>query len=141
MSDETLQKTKRALNNVKDLQLRMVFDIGGMKIVDQQLTDFVMVEFLRLRTMIGEDLLRTVRSYHSKIEGAVRALEEDLTGYLGLSVSPAVVQRVKSSVRQFSNNCAVYRLLPETEYECSRLEVDEFKINDPPPSDNFSAGF
>ena len=129
MSDETLQKTKRALNNVRDLQLCMVFDIGGMKIVDQQLTDFVMVEFLCLRTMIGEDLLRNVRSYHSKIEDAVRVLEDDLTGYLELSVSPAVVQRVKSSVRRFSNNCAVYRLLPEAEFDCTRLEVDEFLMS------------
>ena len=34
----------------------MVYDIGGMKVVDQQLTDFLMVDFLRLRTMLGEDL-------------------------------------------------------------------------------------
>ena len=89
VSDETLERLKRALNNLRDLQLWAILDIGGMKVVDQQLTDLLIVEFLCLRTMLGEDLMNNVRSYHSKILDASTVLEEDLTGYLGNTVSPA----------------------------------------------------
>ena len=59
----------------------------------------------------------------------MKVLEDDLTGYLDLTVSPAVIQRVKSSVRRFSNNCSAYCLLPEAEFDCTRLEVDEFLMS------------
>ena len=127
--DETLQKTKKVLNNLKDLKLHMVFDIGGMKVVDQQLTDFLIVDFLCLRTMLGEDLIHNVKSYHTKILKAATVLEEDLAGYLHDSVSPAIEQRVRSSMRRFKNNCTAYCLLPEAEFDCTRLEVDEFLMS------------
>ena len=92
VSDETLERLKRALNNLRDLQLWAILDIGGMKVVDQQLTDLLIVEFLHLRMMLGEDLMNNIRSYHSKILDVSTVLEEDLTSYLGNTVSPAVVQ-------------------------------------------------
>ena len=129
LPDETLQKTKKVLNSLRDLQLRMVFDIGGMKVVDQQLTDFLIVDFLRLQTMLGKDLIHNIKSYHTKILKAATVLEEDLAGYLRDSVSPAIEQWVRSSMRRFKNNCTTYCLLPEAEFDCTRLEVDEFLMS------------
>ena len=68
MPDETLTEDQEGPEQSQGPPtLDAIFDLGGMKVVDQQLTDFLMVEFLRLRTMLGEDLLHNVRSYHSKI--------------------------------------------------------------------------
>ena len=67
VSDETLKNTKKVPSEFKALQLLAIIDIRGMKVMDQQLMDLLMVEFLCLCTVIKEDLLVNVRFHHSKV--------------------------------------------------------------------------
>ena len=89
VSDKTLERTKKVLNILRDLQLQAVFDIGRMKVVDQQLTDLLIMNFLHLHIMLGENLLANMEFYHSRVLEASEVLEADLTGYLGDTISPS----------------------------------------------------
>ena len=42
------------------MQLQAAYDVGGVKIVDQYLTDNLMTEFIRIQSMLGEELMNNI---------------------------------------------------------------------------------
>ena len=123
VSDETLKKVKKFLRELCASQLQSIYDMGGVKLVDQHLT---MVEFLRLRTLLGEDLKTNIQVLHDKTIEASHNLEADVLKFLG-SGAPEIQQRaVKNSFEHFWKTCTTHSLTPPLLWLCAQEDADVF---------------
>ena len=67
---EVDEKVAEVMDQVHNLHLEMVQEMGFIREVDQALSKSLMVEFLRLRAMTGDDLTATLQAWQTDMEAA-----------------------------------------------------------------------
>ena len=66
------------MDQVHDLNLQWMQEMGFIRKIDQALSKSLMVEFLRLKVLIGDDLGETLQTWQANMEAATDKLLRDL---------------------------------------------------------------
>ena len=75
---EVEARVAEVMDQVHDLHLQTVQEMGFIREIDQAFSKSLMVEFLRLKVITGEDLSKILRTWQADIETATDKLLRDL---------------------------------------------------------------
>ena len=115
------------VDQVHDLQLQLLQEIGFVREIDQALSKSLMVEFLRLKVIIGDDLSRALRTWQTDMEVATDKLVRDLDAATQTSTTlPSKNAAVEAALRQFRAASQLRVALPLTQLDEAREEMETF---------------
>ena len=66
------------MDQLHNLHLKTVQEMGFIRAIDQALAKSLMVEFLRLKLITGDDLSTTLRTWHEDMEATTEEFLRDL---------------------------------------------------------------
>ena len=76
---EVDEKVTEVMDQLHNLHLETVQEMGFIRVVDQALAKSLMVEFLRLKLITGDDLSTTLQTWHANMEATTEEFLRDLT--------------------------------------------------------------
>ena len=90
------------MDQVHNLHLQIVQEMGFIREIDQALSKSLMVEFLRLKVIIGDDLSETLQTWQADMEAATDKFLRDLDTVTQTSTTlPSKNAAVGVALRQF----------------------------------------
>ena len=99
---EVEARVAKVMDQVHDLHLQMVQEMGFIWEINQALAKSLMVEFLRLRAITGDDLSKTLQTWQANMEAATDKLLRDLDAATQTSTAlPSKNAAVGVVLRQF----------------------------------------
>ena len=99
---EVEARVAEVMDQVHDLHLQMVQEMGFIQEIDQALAKSLMVEFLRLRAITGDDLSEILWTWQADMEAAMDKLLRDLDAATQTSTTlPSKNATVGVALRQF----------------------------------------
>ena len=95
-------RVTEVMDQVHDLNLQWIQEMGFIQEIDHALSKSLMVEFLHLNVLMGEDLSETLRAWHVEMETATDNLLKDLDAAAQVStILPSQNAAVGTDLRQF----------------------------------------
>ena len=92
----------KVMDQVHDLNLQWMQEMGFIQEIDQALSKSLMVEFLHLKILTGEDLGETLRMWQADMEAATDKLLRDLDTATQVSTTlPSQNATVGTALQQF----------------------------------------
>ena len=105
----------------------MVQEIGFIQEIDQALAKSLMVEFLRLRAIMGDDLSELLQTWQADMEAATDRLLRDLDAATRTSTTlPSKNGAVGVALRQFREATQLRVVLPLTQLDEAQEEMEKF---------------
>ena len=90
------------IDQLHDLQLETVQEMGFLCEIDRATAKSIMVEFLRLRLMIGDDLSKTLRTWHADNDASLEELIRDLDATTQTSITfPSKHAAVQAALHRY----------------------------------------
>ena len=115
------------MDQVHDLHLQLLQEIGFVHEIDQALSKSLMVEFLRLKIIIGDDLSRALQTWQTDMEVATDKFLRDLDAVTQTSTTlPSKNAAVGAALRQFRAASQLRVALPLTQLDEAREEMETF---------------
>ena len=101
IQDIDVQVTE-VMDQVHDLNLQWIQEMGLIRGIDHALSKSLMVEFFHLKVLMGEDLGATLRAWQVEMEAATDNLLKDLDAAAQVSTTlPSQNAAVGTALRQF----------------------------------------
>ena len=95
-------RVTEVMDQVHNLNLQWMQEMGFIREIDQALSKSLMVEFLHLKVLIGEDLGETLQTWQADMEAATDKLLRDLDTVTQVSTTlPSQNAAVGTALRQF----------------------------------------
>ena len=114
-------------DQVHDLHLQLLQEMGFVREIDQALSKSLMVEFPRLKIIIEDDLSRALRTWQTDIEVATDKFLRDLDAATQTSTTlPSKNATVGVALRQFRVATQLRVALPLTRLDEAREEMETF---------------
>ena len=115
------------MDQVHDLHLQMVQEMGFIREIDQAFAKSLMVEFLRLRAITRDDLSEILWTWQADMEAATDKLLRDLDAATQTSTTlPSKNAVVGVALRQFREATQLRVALPLTRLDEAREEMGKF---------------
>ena len=115
------------MDQVHNLHLQMVQEMGFIREINQAFSKSLMVEFLRLKVIIGDDLSETLRTWQAGMEAATDKFLRDLDAATQTSTTlPSKNAAVGVALRQFQEATQLRLALPLTRLDEAREEMEKF---------------
>ena len=115
------------MDQVHDFHLQLLQEIGFVREIDQALSKSLMVEFLRLKTIIGDDLSGALRTWQTDMEVTTDKFLRDLDATTQTSTAlPSKNAAVGVAFRQFRAASQLRVALPLTQLDEAREEMETF---------------
>ena len=115
------------MDQVHDFHLQLLQEIGFVQEIDQALSKSLMVEFLRLKVIIGDDLSRALRTWQTDMEVATDKFLRDLDTATQTSTAlPSKNVAVGVALRQFWAASQLRVALLLTQLDEAREEMETF---------------
>ena len=115
------------MDQVHDLHLQLLQEIGFVHEIDQALSKSLMMEFLRLKIIIGDDLSRALRTWQTDMEVATDKFLRDLDAATQTSTTlPSKNAAVGVALCQFRAASQLRVALPLTQLDEAREEMETF---------------
>ena len=115
------------VDRVHDLQLQLLQEIGFVRKIDQALSKSLMVEFLWLKVIIGDDLSGALRTWQTDMDVATEKLLRDLDAATQNSTTlPSKNAAVGVALHQFRAASQLRVALPLTQLDEAREELGTF---------------
>ena len=118
-------RVTEVMDQVHDLNLQWIQEMGFLRGIDHALSKSLMVEFLRLKVLMAEDLSATLRVWQVEMEAATDNLLRDLDAAAQVSTTlPSQNAAVGTALRQFRTAVQLRVALPLTRLDeaCERME-------------------
>ena len=120
-------RVAEVMDQVHDLHLQLMQEMGFIREIDQALSKSLMVEFLRLKVIIGDDLSRTLRTWQANMEAATDQFLRDLDAATQASTTlPSKNAAVGVALHQFRAATQLRVALPLTRLDEAREEMEKF---------------
>ena len=120
-------RVTEAMDQVHDLHLQLLQEMGFVREIDQALSKSLMVEFLRLKIIIGDDLSGALRTWQTDMEVATDKFLRDLDATAQTSTTlPSKNAAVGVALRQFHAATQLRTALPLTRLDEAREEMKKF---------------
>ena len=115
------------MDQVHNLHLQIVQEMGFIGEIDQALSKSLMVEFLRLKVIIGDDLSETLWTWQADMEAATDKFFRDLDAATQTSTAlPSKNAAVGVALRQFREAAQLRLALPLTQLDEAQEEMERF---------------
>ena len=115
------------MDQVHDLHLQLLQEMGFVREIDQALSKSLMVEFLRLNIIIRDDLSGALRTWQTDMEVATDKFLRDLDAVTQTSTTlPSKNAAVGVALRQFRVASQLRVALPLTQLDEAREEMETF---------------
>ena len=120
-------RVAEVMDQVHDLHLQLVQEMGFIQGIDQALSKFLMVEFLRLKVIITDDLSGTLWTWQANMEAATDKFLRDLDAAIQTSTTlPSKNAAVGVALHQFRVAAQLRVALPLTRLDEAREEMERF---------------
>ena len=120
-------RVTEVMDQVRDLHLQLLQEMGFVREIDQALSKSLMVEFLRLKIIIGDDLSGALRTWQTDMEVATDKFMRDLDAATQTSTTlPSKNAAVGVALRQFHATSQLRVALPLTQLDEAREEMETF---------------
>ena len=115
------------MDQVHDLHLQLLQEMGFIREIDQALCKSLMVEFLRLKVIVGDDLSGTLRTWQVDMEATTDTFLRDLDTATQTSTTlPSKNAAVGVALRQFRAATQLRVALLLTRLDEAREEMEKF---------------
>ena len=115
------------MDQVHDLHLQLLQEMGFVHEIDQALSKSLMVEFLRLKIIIGDDMRGALRTWQTDMEVATDRFLRDLDAVTQTSTTlPSKNATVGVALHQFRAASQLRVALPLTQLDGAREEMETF---------------
>ena len=120
-------RVTKVMDQVHDLHLQLMQEMGFIREIDQALSKSLMVEFLRLKVVIRDDLSGTLRTWQADMEAATDKFLRDLDAATQTSTTlPSKNTAVGVALRQFRAATQLRVALPLTQLDEAQEEMEKF---------------
>ena len=120
-------RVAKVMDQVHDLHLQLMQEMGFIREIDQALSKSLMVEFLRLKVIIGDDLGGTLRTWPADMETTTDKFLRDLDAATQVSTAlPSQSAAVGVALRQFRAAVQLRVALPLTRLDEAQEEMEKF---------------
>ena len=120
-------RVAEVLDQVHDLNLQLMQEMGFIQEIDQALSKSLMVEFLRLKVLIGDDLGGNLWMRQANMEATTDKFLRDLDAATQVSTTlPSQNAAVGVAFHQFQVAVQLRVALPLTRLDEAREEMEEF---------------
>ena len=72
---EVKEDVDALLGSICSFQLQALYEMGSVRMVDQAFTEDVTTEFMRLSRVVTEDLCKSLRNHHERVQEGALDLE------------------------------------------------------------------
>ena len=111
-------RVAEVMDQVHNLHLQLMQEMGFIREIDQALSKSLMVEFLRLKAIIGDDLSGTLRTWQADMEAATDKFLRDLDAATQTSTTlPSKNAAVGVALHQFRAASQLRVALPLTQLD------------------------
>ena len=115
------------MDQVHKLHLQTVQEMGFIWEIDQAFSKSLMVEFLRLKVIIGDDLSETLWTWQADMEATTDKFLRDLDAATQTSTTlPPKNAAVGVALRQFREAAQLRLALPLTRLDEAQEEMEKF---------------
>ena len=115
------------MDQVHNLHLEMVQEMGFVQEVDQALSKSLMVEFLRLKVITGDDLSATLRTWQADMEAATEKFLRDVDAATQTSTAlPSKNAAVGAALHKYREVARLKLALPLTQLDVAQEEMEKF---------------
>ena len=115
------------MDQVHNLHLQLMQEMGFVREVDQALSKSLMVEFLRLRAIVADDLSEALRTWQADMETTMDKFLRDLDAATQTSTTlPSKNAAVEVALCQFRAAVQLRVALPLAQLDKAREEMDKF---------------
>ena len=120
-------RVTKVMDQVHDLHLQLLQEMGFVREIDQALSKSLMVEFLRLKIIIGDDLSRALRTWQIDMEVATDKFLRDLDAMTQTSTTlPSKNAAVGVALHQFRVATQLRVAPPLTRLDEAQEEMETF---------------
>ena len=120
-------RVAEVMDQVHNLHLQTVQEMGFIREIDQALSKSLMVEFLRLKVIIGDDLSETLQTWQANMEAATDKFLRNLDAATQTSTTlPSKNATVGVALCQFREAAQLRLALPLTRLDEAREEMEKF---------------
>ena len=124
---EVDKRVTEVMDQVHDFHLQLLQEIGFVREIDQALSKYLMVDFLRLKIIIGDDLSGALRTWQTDMEVATDKFLRDLDPATQTSTTlPSKNAAVGVALRQFRAASQLRVALPLTQLDEAHEEMETF---------------
>ena len=115
------------MDQVHNLHLQTVQEMGFIQEIDQAFSKSLMVEFFRLKVIIGDDLSETLQTWQADMEAAMDNFLRDLDAVTQTSTTlPSKNAAVGVALCQFREAAQLRLALPLTQLDEAQEEMEKF---------------
>ena len=124
---EVDERVAEVMDQVHNLHLEMVQEMGFVQEVDQALSKSLMVEFLRLKVIAGDNLSAILQTWQTDMEAAMDKFSRDLDAATQISMTlPSKNAAVGVALCQYREAAQLRLALPLTQLDEAREEMEKF---------------
>ena len=124
---EVDEKVAEVMDQVHNLHLEMVQEMGFIREIDQALSKSLMVEFLRLRLITGDDLSTTLRTWQANMEATMEEFLRDVDTATRTSTTlPSKNAAVVVALHKYQEVAKLKLALPLTQLDVAQEEMEKF---------------
>ena len=124
---EVDEKVAEVMDQVHNLHLEMVQEMGFIQKIDQALSKSLMVEFLRLKVITGDDLSATLWAWQANMEAAMEEFLRDVDAATQTSMTlPSKNAAVGAALCKYREVAQLRLALPLTQLDAAREEMEKF---------------
>ena len=124
--EKDLEVALGAIKRIHALRLQMMNYMGSVKEMEQAAIRTLMVEFARLRTIMWEDLTKSLSALRSELEASSKVLLANLLNVLNLRPGDPAFSRVRDLIQRHHQSVSMKVNLPLTELEAAKEDLDRF---------------
>ena len=124
---EVDEKVAEVMDQVHNLHLEMVQEMGFIREIDQALSKSLMVEFLRLKLITGDDLSTTLQTWQADMEATMEEFLRDVDTATQTSTTlPSKNAAVVAALHKYRKVARLKLVLPLTQLDAAREEMEKF---------------
>ena len=124
---EVDERVAKVMDQVHNLHLKTVQEMGLVRVVNQTLSKSVMVEFLRLKVITGGDLSATLQTWQANMEATMEKFLRDVDAVTQTSTTlPSKNAAVGAALHKYREVARLKLVLPLTQLDVAQEEMEKF---------------
>ena len=124
--ERVLETAREILARIHAICLQAMHEMGSLQELDRTLACTLMVEFVRLQLIIGEDFTKSLIAFCTDLETSCEVLTSDLVRTLNLHPDDPVSHQVKAIIQKFQQSTSMKMNLPLIELGAAREDMEGF---------------
>ena len=121
------KKVAEVMDQVHNLHLKMVQEMGFIWKIDQALAKSLMVEFLRLKLITGDNLSTTLWTWQADMEATTEEFLRDVDTVTQTSTTlPSKNAAVEAALHKYREVAKLKLALPLTQLDVAQEEMEKF---------------